>query len=80
MSDEAGAQADAGWRERELDRLRPEGWWQQYEERAWGLDILAGAMRTETPEAAKLVRGAADDIRTLVDGLRQYEKEAMNGP
>ena len=52
-------------------------WWTQYEERAAEMDILAVILRAmEMPKAARSVTGAADDLRTLVDGLRQYEREA----
>ena len=54
-------------------------WWTQYEKRAGEMEVLAVILRAmEMPKAARSVAGAADDLRTLVDGLRQYESESRS--
>ena len=49
-------------------------WWEQYEDRARSLSLFGDAYPVGAPEKA-LLYGAADDIRTLVDGLKQHERE-----
>lgn len=48
-------------------------WWEQYDERADALDEMARGGRWTGPgaESARgMLHGAADDIRTLTDGLK----------
>lgn len=59
---------------RRMEPMSRWSWWQQYENTAKSLDLWREAHNQGTPEFALLVT-AADDIRTLVDGLKQHERE-----
>ena len=50
-------------------------WWEQYDETADELDAIARNPERAGADAPLLFR-AADDIRTLTDGLKQREREA----
>ena len=48
-------------------------WWEQYEDRADELERKA--RNFSGTQLSSLLYGAADDLRTLVLGLKEYEQE-----